>query len=265
MRTRIFLRRSQKVVIPSAKRQIIVPFKTVSLFLIFTLLAAVIYLIFRSDIFIIKKMKITGDNGQFCQPVAQIKEKLEVVGSSIVFVDLKKLAKKITGDFPCIGEVKSRKIFPETLEFEIVTRKPVLQAIATTSAQPVVATQSAVFIVDDQGFTFAKIQATVSALPLAFFPMATNLTVGQRLDSKEVRFAVEISKFFENAKLKLKILSFAAKEILAQTESDTIILFSTEKDLGQSLASLQSILQRAKIEGKNFSKIDLRFEKPVVE
>lgn len=42
------------------------------------------------------------------------------------------------------------------------------------------------------------------------------------------------------------------------------VIFSLEKDIDEQINSLQMILKRFKIEGRQFEKIDLRFEKPVI-
>jgi len=42
------------------------------------------------------------------------------------------------------------------------------------------------------------------------------------------------------------------------------VFFTGQKEIGLQLDSLQLIFNRAKIEGKEIKKIDLRFDKPVI-
>ena len=70
----------------------------------------------------------------------------------------------------------------------------------------------------------------------------------------------------------LGLLELKVKEAAWQDQDLEIILFGTptraffslEKDLSFQVNSLQVILKRARIEGKVFEKIDLRFGKPVI-
>lgn len=43
------------------------------------------------------------------------------------------------------------------------------------------------------------------------------------------------------------------------------LLFSEDKDLDTQISSLQLILSRLTIEGKRFDRIDLRFDKPIIQ
>lgn len=52
--------------------------------------------------------------------------------------------------------------------------------------------------------------------------------------------------------------------ILAKTAGGTRILFSKDKEFDVQVDALQIILSRLKIEGKQVSSIDLRFDRPIV-
>lgn len=51
-------------------------------------------------------------------------------------------------------------------------------------------------------------------------------------------------------------------KIIMSNSSEVVI--SSEKDLENDLSSLQYILSRLKMEGKQFTRLDLRYDKPVV-
>lgn len=80
----------------------------------------------------------------------------------------------------------------------------------------------------------------------------------------------------ENTPEKLKMLlkkdKIAFSGIKTATESGYIvtletkeeILLSRDKDLAEQIASLQLILSRLTMEGREFRKLDLRFNKPIV-
>lgn len=57
--------------------------------------------------------------------------------------------------------------------------------------------------------------------------------------------------------------SFDSSYIIKLVSGEEIII-SSKKDLNLQVSSLQLILNRLKIEGKRFTRLDLRFDKPVV-
>lgn len=54
------------------------------------------------------------------------------------------------------------------------------------------------------------------------------------------------------------------KDLEASISGGIIVLFTTQKDFKDQIASLQLMIERFKIEGKLPKKVDLRFEKTVV-
>jgi hypothetical protein len=44
----------------------------------------------------------------------------------------------------------------------------------------------------------------------------------------------------------------------------SLVIISSQKDINREISSLQFILKRLTMEGKEFTKLDLRFEKPVI-
>lgn len=54
------------------------------------------------------------------------------------------------------------------------------------------------------------------------------------------------------------------KDLEASISGGITVLFTTQKDLNNQIASLQLMIERFKIEGKLPKKVDLRFEKTVV-
>lgn len=75
----------------------------------------------------------------------------------------------------------------------------------------------------------------------------------------------ELKSKLIKAGLQVKSLNFQKDQIVASLSGDLVVIFSQDKDLESQVASLQFVLSRTKIEGKNPTKIDLRFEKPVLE
>jgi len=71
-------------------------------------------------------------------------------------------------------------------------------------------------------------------------------------------------------KLRLDLLEPSQTQVISDRstqvtlKSGPVVMFSTIKDPDTQLDSLQLILSQSKIEGRKISRIDLRFDKPVV-
>lgn len=80
-------------------------------------------------------------------------------------------------------------------------------------------------------------------------------------DSKWVQLKVELKKKGIEYKemRKEKDLGYVVK-----LKDDSEVTFSSQKDIIAQIASLQYILSHLTMEGKLFSRLDLRFEKPVI-
>lgn len=61
-----------------------------------------------------------------------------------------------------------------------------------------------------------------------------------------------------------KILQFDEFSYQVTFPSGETVLFSSKKDLTLQVSSLQLVRSRLTIEGKEFARLDLRFDKPVV-
>jgi len=78
--------------------------------------------------------------------------------------------------------------------------------------------------------------------------------------------------FQEQLKEELKLRSFEIKQfkhedvgsVEVELNDGLLVYFSSQSEINKQLDSLQLILQRAKIEGRLITTIDLRFDKPVV-
>lgn len=118
------------------------------------------------------------------------------------------------------------------------------------------------YVVDDEGVLLAKTKS--SDLPLILLKEPVKLEIGEKV-KEEVIQAINFltSLRFNLFEPKLaRIISPQALEVWLK--ENVVVLFSLKKEAKVQLDSLQLILSRAKIEGKNIRKIDLRFDKPVV-
>lgn len=74
----------------------------------------------------------------------------------------------------------------------------------------------------------------------------------------------QIKEFAFKEGLKLVLVERSERALMTKFSSGLTCVFSLEKNLESQLASLQFILWRSKIEGEYPTKVDLRFDKPVI-
>jgi len=64
--------------------------------------------------------------------------------------------------------------------------------------------------------------------------------------------------------VKVKSIEQNQDLITVTLESNQILLLSQKRDIKRDLASLQLIIRQLTMEGKRFTRLDLRFDKPVI-
>lgn len=269
------------------------------LFIVFLLILAIggiMFGLFKSPFFKISSLEYKFNNIN-CVSEDEIKKSVFGVGQNIFFIDTSLIEKSLTSKFECIRKVSVKKVYPQKLNIELSGRSPVasvrvfreneasgsaslvnvLQEIASPSA---IATDSArlvtfeaerakltpntdyeSFWVDDEGNVFVQ-SSGEEGLPV--------ISVGDFKLSVGSNFGKDLINNLLTIFDKLRALNVGFEEVRLYKQSnllvksEKIILLDLTNDLQKQLASLQLILEKAKIENENISVIDLRFDKPVV-
>lgn len=240
------------------RRNIVIPFKPVSAVLIALLTIACLYLLFRSDIFLIRVISFERKDAEMnvVQLISQkdIEDESRYWSTFSFFTfQAENEEKRILSKFPVLEEFKITKKFPQELKVSYKERKQ----------EAIVKAKNGNFILDSKGYIFALAREEVKA-PL-FEDLETEWQIGKTINSKKIDFAIStVSKF---SKLDLHPTNFlfsGENDLVVKTDSNLEIVFSSLKDVDLQVALLEVVLKNAKIEGKTFKKIDLRFDRPVV-
>lgn len=276
------VKRGSKVFIPTPGHQIIIPFRKISVVLIFLLSFLCVYLAFRSDLFLVhivegkteKEPKIILGifNSEKKKALGLIEN--QVRGKSLFFINQRALKEKILKDFLSISDVSFEKDFPNRLLVETLPREPIAvveivksQKLATASAQ--IATASSVpgqrFVVDAEGLVFAK-AGDFFGLPLFHLFDERVPSLGENIGQKRIETASEIIENLKKDEIEVSEVFLTAFGSIEMILGDrTKVLFSGQKNPIAQVASLQLILSSTRIEGRVPRTIDLRFEKPIIK
>lgn len=228
-------------------------FKTKYVLIILTF-GLVLLLTLNSNLFSIKKVEVFVTNRLDCVNQTQLTDSSMLIGKNIFLFDNEELTRKIKEKYICVKNVTLTKNFVDKVEINVSGRKGAAYLMATPSALE--ATPS--FLIDEEGVVFSKGVNNLS-IPTIFVNI-TSFSLGQKLEGTN-----EILKILD------KIKSYGLDEKISEIEGSSFIIHSNPKTIfnlaakveGQ-LASLQLILNKAKINAEELEFIDLRFDKPVI-
>lgn len=199
----------------------------------------------------VKNIEIINNYG--CLSDENLPEKLSLKNFSLLLIDNNQLAEKVRNEFPCAEGLKIEKIYPSTLRISL----PQTQIVAKIP--------DSILAVNSEGKVVSQI-ADKANLPTVDFPKMRELQVGQNIEDPGALFVVNLAKALARTDYTVQSIRLVdPNTAAAYAKGDLVVIFSKNKDLNLQVNSLQQVLARAKIDESKISKIDLRFDKPVIE
>ncbi len=180
---------------------------------------------------------------------------------NLLLLNEEKLVKDLQKDNPQIDTIDVKKNYPQTLTLII------------TYSQP------AVFLEVNNGYFLltknAKILQKKRQLPQTDLPVIyyyqkldyESYQAGGIIDYQDIKTGLYFARLVSLAQIPVSRIDIASNDMILCYLKDPVngkILFSLKKDMNIQSYELQTIIRELKIEGKNFKKIDLRFDKPVI-
>lgn len=210
--------------------------------------------ILRGNFFKINQV-ICFDNQDPCQAELWFKTNSLLLGKNIISLSPQKTEALIKEELPGIDQVKLEKKLPDKLIVHLVKRKPIA----------VIEANGEYYQVDYQGVILAKLDQPTD-LPL-IVSGEFSVTVDNRqfksdlvLSSLDFLYQLLISNI-EARRIEIT----DSRELTVFLKTGPKVLISLNKNIKEQVDSLQLILERAKIEGKQIELIDLRFDKPIIK
>jgi len=217
-------------------------------------LGGVAFIIFKSGFFAVRKITCQWEKDS-CPPEIWNELTSLTFGKNLIFLKKEEISKKFLSEHHIVKNLKIKKVLPNKLVFELEKRKEVAVLGFETTKD--------FFLVDEEGVVIKKENNPL--LPLILLSQQLDLNIGQQVSQREI---IEAIKFLTNLRLNLfepKIAKITSPYSLTVWLKDgEEVVFSLKKEIQIQVDSLQFILSRSKIEGKGVKRIDLRFDKPVV-
>ncbi len=270
-----------KIFIPTPSRwQIVVPYRPIGVALIVVLTGLCTYLVFRSDILLVRKIEVENIGGEGgIGGFVNMEEVQDAVSQhltkSIVFLDTKEITENLKKQFLPIAEVSIEKHLPDKLVVQIEGREPV--AVLVIPEEKGIKDVNGInekFLVDENGFVFAKCPRGLILPELQMYPVevepsggSTSVNLGDTVSGDLVTAALDIINGFGQIE-DLDAVAVYIKnqnEIQVDTNKDFFVIFTTEKKINEQTLALKQIYENAEHQGKALKRVDLRFRLPVVE
>lgn len=254
--------------------------------IVILLLTPLLVFIFNPKILAVKDLKITTEQIN-CATEEMIKNSIDLVTKNIIFINVSRVESSLKTKFFCIKSVKMQKIFPGKVSLQIIGRVPVAilsiqdtqvaspsaflqkfqESISTVSAEVspsslfdfFSSTDGSNFLIDEEGVVFAYFSDQIS-LPKIYYDEA--VTLGQKIDENSVKNSLQILQKVKSYGLEVREAKIYMENLFLA--SSPRIIFKLE-NIERQLASLQLILNQAKMNGENIEFVDLRFDKPVIK
>lgn len=254
--------------------------KTATRLTLLLLILLVVMIVILLPKMTINQVKVVG--GSNCANLEMIREKSQLQGKSWIFFEANPWERQLLEQFICLEEVKATRLLPDIVELKVKDRAPVvviklvsrslfpdlLELESTPSSQAaqidfLSRPPFKAFLVDRLGFVFSQDLSQAGELP-HIFVTDESLTLGQRFEGDVISKSSAILKKISGLIVNPRQVKLIGQTLVVSGESQ--LIFSLEKDYRRQLASLQLILQKAKMEAdpKPIERIDLRFDKPVV-
>lgn len=244
--------------------------KAITFFIILFILG-ILYLVIFSSFFKIKEIIFTGEEPN-CTTRDEIKKASGVIGENTLFIKVQTKEKRIKDKFICIRAASFYNSIPDRLKIDIKNRKAALTLVpavpdesipieseSSESAKPKQIGQA--ILVDDEGVIFA-IDEGQSNQPSVF---VIGLDLSEKVfDQKKVQKTLQILDKLRSLGINFDDPTIYSEHYLSLGKKPKIV-FELREIQDRQLASLQLILDQAKIDTKEVEFIDLRFDKPVVK
>ena len=218
----------------------------------FKLFLVIIFLIVLAPLsifflFKIENVEVAGDKG--CTEESTIQEQFR--GRNIFIVSSKRVEETVLNNYKCVKNVTVQKKYPSTLTIEVEIDRPLVKV----GDKNIYLTENG-FVLDNYD---------QKNLPTIFFDKETEFKIGERVNDEDTLYVLSlVSQIGKTDFVATSIRVLSPFVLSVYNRENQVVIFTTEKKVNVQVDSLQLILSESKIDPSKITKIDLRFEKPVI-
>lgn len=202
--------------------------------------AAVIY----SPLFNVKTVVLNQKS-----PCVDKKDTENLTGQRIYLINAKKTEEKIKKEHACVESLTVSKSYPSKITIEVKTTGAVAKIEGTS------------FGLTESGQIVA---IGTTSLPTIFSSKLQATSSGQQVTDGDILLAAKVASALTKSDFATASIRIVDDGIAVYGVENILALFARDKDIQKQADSLQQVMARAKIDASKISKIDLRFDKPII-
>lgn len=228
--------------------------KRIKSILFFSLLCLMSFLtfFFVYKFFLIKNIQLVSDK-EF-----SLINKDKLINKSLLFANNDQIAKKIIKENYLLKTATVDKVWPDTLKISVSFYESCVSLMVNNGF----------FNLSCDGRILHKLNDSKSNLPIINYYQKLNsgsFQTGDWIDYKDIKQTLFFIDKLKQINLSPLTIDIKGQDMLVFNLIDSRkIIFSNNKDKEIQDYQLELIIRQFKIEGKEFEKIDLRFDKPII-
>ncbi|EKE13657.1 MAG: hypothetical protein ACD_12C00873G0003 [uncultured bacterium] len=226
----------------------------IKFFIFFLLLCSISFLIlfFINNFFLVKNILIISDKN------FSLVNKDKIINKSLLFVNQEQIAKIIIKENFFLKSAIIEKVWPDTLKISITLYDPCVSLIVNNGT----------FNLSCDGRILQKTKDVESFLPIVnYYQKLSNnsFQTGDWINYRDIKQTLFFVERLKQINLIPLTIDIKGQDMLVfKLVDNKEIIFNNNKDKEVQSYQLELIIRQFKIEGKDFKKIDLRFNKPIV-
>lgn len=183
-----------------------------------------------------------------------------LIEKNILFLDLSETSKNLSDLNPTIKNLDIKKIFPNKISIYYEIDKP----IALIKANEGYLYLSSKGKVLQRSKDLKKQNKLPQINYYQNFDYLTNAT-GSTIDFVDIKYSLSVLTKLKKYKNEVLSIDISRPSMIRFNLRDSIVIFTSEKSIDDQINKLEKIILQFKVEGNNFSLLDLRFDKPVLK
>lgn len=169
-------------------------------------------------------------------------------------------------------EERMKKTNSFILQIHVEKKYPQTLILTISSDEPLAyfESDSGFFALSQEGKVLSKLKEMPSWVNLPIIHYFEKLHFasyqpGDFLNYKDIEMALKILKKMSGMGMKVNTIDIDGVDMIGFKLKGKIIIFSSEKDRETQLYQLEQIVHQFKIQGSDFKRLDLRFNRPILE
>ena len=237
-------------------------FSILKLLFLFLLGGSVVFGYVKYKPFRVTRVDVLGE-GRFVnlEDVRKIAE-TNVLGKDIIVVNTAGVVEAIAHNYLAAKSVKVTKSYPRTIQVTVTERVPIALLLAK-DASLLAKESTSYYFVDAEGFVLGPADKTTTNLPIISY--GQKVYVGKFLEENAISYYFELLHALDENSILVSTISAFPKYVQFYTGDSVEALFTVAQSPKSQAKILARMLESFKTEGKKPRKIDLRFDKVIVE